>query len=208
MGEEFSRPRGWTRRLALRLPVLGMPTLGLPTFGLPTFGPPVRGLAVLGLTAGTATQVTDATAAPGLSTLTGPQPGSVVIRTRERKLYLVLGGGQAIRYPVAVARPDKQWHGTVHIDGKYVEPAWMPPPDVKRDNPRLPDYIAGGAPDNPMGARALTLSGDLYAIHGTTRRMRRSIGTYAIYGCIRMLNEDIIDLYQRVRVGTPVIVVP
>ncbi|CAH1657766.1 L,D-transpeptidase-like protein [Chelatococcus asaccharovorans] len=193
MGEEFSRPRGWTRRRALRLPVLGLPMVGLP---------------ILGLTSATTALSTDAIAAPSLAPFAGPPPGSVVIRMRERKLYLVLDGGQAIRYPVAVARPDKQWHGTVHIDGKYIEPAWMPPPDVKRDNPRLPDYIAGGAPDNPMGARALTLSGDLYAIHGTTRRMRRSIGSYASYGCIRMLNEDIIDLYQRVRVGTPVIVVP
>lgn len=188
MGEEFSRPHGWTRRFALRLPILGLP--------------------ILGLTSATTGLSTEATAAPSLAPLAGPPPGAVVIRTRERKLYLVLGDGQAIRYPIAVARPDKQWHGTVHIDGKYVEPAWMPPPDVKRDNPRLPDYIAGGAPDNPMGARALTLSGDLYAIHGTTRRMRRSIGTYASYGCIRMFNEDIIDLYQRVRVGTPVIVIP
>lgn len=188
MGEEFARPRGWTRRHIL---------------GLSPFAP-----AILGLTSGTTALPTRATAAPSLAPFAGPPPGSVVIRTRERKLYLVLSGGQAIRYPVAVPRPDKQWEGTVHIDGKYVEPAWMPPPDVKRDNPRLPNYIAGGAPDNPMGARALTLSGDLYAIHGTTRSMRRSIGTYASYGCIRMLNEDIIDLYQRVRVGTPVIVVP
>ncbi|MBS7696886.1 MULTISPECIES: L,D-transpeptidase [unclassified Chelatococcus] len=183
MGGEISRPSGWTRRSVLVLPALGFPA------------------GLLGLSA-------DATAAPSLASMEGPPPGTVLVRTRERRLYLVLGGGQAIRYPVAVAKPGKQWHGAVRIDGKYVEPAWMPPPDVKRDNPRLPDYIAGGARDNPMGARALTLSGDLYAIHGTTRSMRRSIGTYASYGCIRMLNEDIIDLYQRVRVGTPVIVVP
>lgn len=149
-----------------------------------------------------------AEAAPALAAFDDGPPGTIVIRTRERRLYLALGDGRAIRYPVAVAKPGKQWHGTVRIDGKYVEPAWMPPPDVKRDNPRLPDYIDGGAPNNPMGARALTLSGDLYAIHGTTRGMRRSVGTYASYGCIRMLNEDIIDLYQRVRVGTPVTVIP
>jgi lipoprotein-anchoring transpeptidase ErfK/SrfK len=149
-----------------------------------------------------------AQATPSLAPFSAGPPGTIVIRTSERKLYLVLGNGMAIRYPVAVGRRDKQWYGTVRIDGKYVEPAWAPPPDVKRDNPRMPDYIPGGSPGNPMGARALTLSGDLYAIHGTTRGMRRSIGTFASYGCIRMLNEDIIDLYQRVGVGTPVTVVP
>jgi lipoprotein-anchoring transpeptidase ErfK/SrfK len=171
--------------------------------------PAKAGLILLGLAALSAPMTPQtAQATPSLAQFSGAAPGTVVIHTRERKLYLVLGNGMAIRYPVAVGRRDKQWFGTVMIDGKYVEPAWAPPSDVKRDNPRMPDYIPGGAPGNPMGARALTLSGDLYAIHGTTRSMRRSIGTFASYGCIRMLNEDIIDLYQRVGVGTPVVVVP
>lgn len=135
----------------------------------------------------------------------GFQPGAIVVRTSERKLYLVLGNGSAIRYPVAVGKPGKQWFGETRIDGKYVSPAWSPPADVKRDNPRLPNVIPGGSPHNPMGMRAMTLGGDEYAIHGTNRP--NSIGTYASYGCIRMYNQDIVDLYDRVGVGTTVMVV-
>jgi lipoprotein-anchoring transpeptidase ErfK/SrfK len=131
-------------------------------------------------------------------------PGTIVIRTAERQLYLVEGGGTALRYRVAVGRPGKQWLGEARIDGKYVRPAWAPPAEVKRDNPRLPDVIPGGSPANPMGVRALTLDRDEYAIHGTNRP--GSIGTPASYGCIRMLNEDIVDLYERVGVGTRVVV--
>ncbi|MGV7034416.1 L,D-transpeptidase [Methylobacterium symbioticum] len=131
--------------------------------------------------------------------------GSVVVSVSERRLYLVNGDGTAIRYPVAVGKPGKQWFGTASIDGKYVRPAWSPPWEVKRDNPRLPNLIAGGAPGNPMGAAALTLSGGQYAIHGTNRPS--SIGTWASYGCIRMYNQDVVDLYERVDVGTPVTLV-
>lgn len=131
-------------------------------------------------------------------------PGTVVIRTSERRLYLVNGDGTAIRYPVAVGKPGKQWTGATKIDGKYVEPAWSPPREVKRDNPRLPDVIAGGSPHNPMGAAAMTLAGGEYAIHGTNRP--NSVGTYASYGCIRMYNQDVVDLYGRVSVGTQVYV--
>lgn len=136
----------------------------------------------------------------------GVSPGTVVIRTGERRLYYVRGDGTAVRYRVAVGRPGKQWFGEARIDGKYVRPAWSPPAEVKRDNPRLPDVIPGGAPNNPMGARALTLDLDEYAIHGTNRP--GSIGTYASYGCIRMLNQDIVHLYDRVSVGTRVVVTP
>jgi lipoprotein-anchoring transpeptidase ErfK/SrfK len=134
----------------------------------------------------------------------GVSPGTIVIRTGERRLYYVRGDGTALRYRVAVGRPGKQWFGEARINGKYVRPAWAPPAEVKRDNPRLPDVIPGGAPNNPMGARALTLDLDEYAIHGTNRPS--SIGTYASYGCIRMLNEDIVHLYDRVGVGTRVVV--
>jgi lipoprotein-anchoring transpeptidase ErfK/SrfK len=103
-----------------------------------------------------------------------------------------------------VGKPGKQWTGATKIDGKYVEPAWSPPREVKRDNPRLPDVIAGGSPHNPMGAAAMTLSGGEYAIHGTNRP--NSVGTYASYGCIRMYNQDVVDLYGRVSVGTQVYV--
>ena len=135
------------------------------------------------------------------------QPGVIVIRTGERKLYLPLGDGSALRYPVAVGMRGKQWQGTARIDGKYVEPAWSPPAEVKRAKPSLPDVIPPG-PNNPMGARALTLDRGESAIHGTSRSMRGSIGTAASFGCIRMLNEDIVDLYERVRVGTTVVVLP
>lgn len=135
----------------------------------------------------------------------GVAPGTVVIRTGERRLYLVLGGGAALRYPVAVGKPGKQWSGTATIDGKYVRPAWSPPAEVKRDNPRLPDVIPGGSPRNPMGAAALTLDRGEYAIHGTNQP--GSIGRTASYGCIRMHNSDVVDLYGRVSVGTPVVVV-
>jgi lipoprotein-anchoring transpeptidase ErfK/SrfK len=134
----------------------------------------------------------------------GVRPGTIVISTSERRLYLIGEAGQTISYPVAVGKAGKQWTGWAQIDGKYVEPAWSPPAEVKRDNPRLPDVIPGGSPSNPMGARALTLDRDEIAIHGTNRP--NSIGTYASYGCIRMHNRDIIDLYTRVRVGTPVLV--
>ncbi len=131
-------------------------------------------------------------------------PGTVVVRTAERRLYYVMGDGTALRYPVAVGKPGKQWTGTARIDGKYVRPAWSPPDDVRRDNPRLPAVIAGGAPSNPMGVAALTLAGGEYAIHGTNRP--GSIGTFASYGCIRMYNLDVADLFQRVGVGTTVVV--
>jgi len=133
-------------------------------------------------------------------------PGTILIKTGERRLYYVRRDGTALRYRVAVGKPGKQWFGEARIDGKYVRPAWGPPAEVKRDNPRLPDVIPGGAPNNPMGARALTLDRDEYAIHGTNRP--GSIGTYASYGCIRMLNEDIVHLYDQVSVGTRVVVVP
>lgn len=136
------------------------------------------------------------------------RPGTIVVVTHERRLYFVTDQGQAIRYPVGVGRAGKQWRGASYVDGKYVNPAWSPPEDVKRDHPEMPDVIPGGSPRNPMGVAALTLAGDQYAIHGTTKAMRRSVGTYASYGCIRMLNEDVTDLYQRVRVGTPVLVMP
>ena len=129
--------------------------------------------------------------------------GTIVVSVSQRKLYLVNGDGTAIRYPVAVGKPGKQWFGTARIDGKYVAPAWSPPWEVKRDNPRLPNVIAGGSPHNPMGAAAMTLAGGQYAIHGTNRPS--SIGTWASYGCIRMFNQDVVDLYQRVDGGTTVV---
>jgi lipoprotein-anchoring transpeptidase ErfK/SrfK len=130
--------------------------------------------------------------------------GTIVIRTNERRLYYVIGGGQAIRYPVGVGRAGKQWAGTSFIDGMRLKPAWSPPDEVRRDKPSLPAVIPGGSAGNPMGAAALTLSGGQYAIHGTNSP--GSIGGFVSYGCIRMYNQDIMDLYQRVHFGTPVMV--
>jgi lipoprotein-anchoring transpeptidase ErfK/SrfK len=134
--------------------------------------------------------------------------GTIVISKRQRELYLQLGQGEALRYPVAVGMAGKAWLGWAQVEGKYVEPAWSPPAEVKRDHPELPDLIPGGASDNPMGPRALLLTRSEIAIHGTTRSMRKSIGSAASYGCIRMYNEDILDLFDRVGVGTPVVAVP
>jgi len=140
-----------------------------------------------------------------LVTMNGPfQPGTIVVRTNERRLYYVLGGGQAIRYPVGVGRAGKQWSGTSYIDSMYIRPAWSPPAVVRHDNPNLPDVIPGGSPHNPMGAAAMSIAGGEYAIHGTNRP--GSVGHFVSYGCIRMYNEDITDLYSRVSVGTPVVV--
>jgi lipoprotein-anchoring transpeptidase ErfK/SrfK len=128
--------------------------------------------------------------------------GTIVIRTSERRLYYIMGDGRAVRYPVGVGKSGKAWTGSARIDGKYIQPAWSPPADVKRDNPRLPNVIPGGSPKNPMGAAAMTLSGGEYAIHGTN--VPGSVGGYVSYGCFRMYNADVLDLYSRVSLGTSV----
>ena len=138
----------------------------------------------------------------------GYSPGAIVISQHERKLYFVLGAGRSVAYPIATPKHGKEWSGYARVEGKYVAPAWSPPDSVKRDHPELPDVIPGGSPHNPMGARAITLDRDEVAIHGTTVKMRASVGTAASYGCIRMLNEDVIDLYDRVRVGAEVVMTP
>jgi lipoprotein-anchoring transpeptidase ErfK/SrfK len=130
--------------------------------------------------------------------------GTIVIRTSERRLYLFLGGGRAISYPVGVGRAGMQWAGTTMISGKYVSPAWSPPASIKRENPRIPDVIPGGSPRNPMGAAAMTLAGTEYAIHGTNQP--GLIGGFVSHGCIRMFNADITDLFGRVSIGTTVVV--
>jgi lipoprotein-anchoring transpeptidase ErfK/SrfK len=135
----------------------------------------------------------------------GYSAGTVVVMTHQRRLYYVMGDGRAIRYPVGVGRAGKQWAGNAYINGKYLRPAWSPPAEVKRDKPSLPDVIPGGSPRNPMGVAALTLSGGEYAIHGTN--VPGSVGGFVSYGCIRMYNQDITDLYGRVGVGTQVVVV-
>lgn len=131
------------------------------------------------------------------------QAGTIVVKTSERKLYYVIGGGQAVRYSVAVGRPGKEWSGSTHVARKEVNPVWQPPEEVRRDKPSLP-YLVPPGPSNPLGPRAMVLAHGQYAIHGTNRR--DSIGTRASYGCIRMYNEDVVELFDRVGVGTPVVV--
>jgi lipoprotein-anchoring transpeptidase ErfK/SrfK len=131
-------------------------------------------------------------------------PGTIVVRTNERHLYYVIGYGQAIRYPVGVGRAGKQWAGTSYINGMYVRPDWAPPAAVRHDHPNLPKVVKGGSPRNPMGVAAMSLAGGEYAIHGTNQP--GSIGHFVSYGCIRMYNEDVQDLYSRVSVGTRVVV--
>jgi lipoprotein-anchoring transpeptidase ErfK/SrfK len=133
----------------------------------------------------------------------GHQPGSVVVRTSERRLYFVLGDGRAVRYTVGVGKAGMQWSGRSAITGKYLKPDWEPPEDIRRANPRLPAVVPAESPGNPLGAAALTLHAD-YAIHGTNSPA--SIGRYVSHGCIRMHNRDVLDLFRRVSVGTPVIV--
>jgi lipoprotein-anchoring transpeptidase ErfK/SrfK len=134
----------------------------------------------------------------------GFAPGTIVVRTGERHLYYVLDEGHALRFPVGVGKAGMTWTGRARIEGKYVRPAWAPPVEIRRDNPDLPEIIPGGSPHNPMGAAALTLRGGEYAIHGTNRP--QSIGHFVSYGCIRMYNRDIRELYRLVAIGTPVIV--
>jgi lipoprotein-anchoring transpeptidase ErfK/SrfK len=146
-----------------------------------------------------------AQARPELVDVSGEySPGTIVVKTNERRLYLILDAGRAMRYPVGVGKYGKQWAGITQISGKYRNPAWSPPADVKRDKPYLPDVIPGGSPRNPMGVAAMTLADGEYAIHGTN--MPGSVGGFVSYGCIRMLNPDITDLYERVSIGATVVV--
>jgi lipoprotein-anchoring transpeptidase ErfK/SrfK len=130
-------------------------------------------------------------------------PGTILVDTRERRLYFVLSSTQAVRYGVGVGRPGFEWSGTKNITRKAEWPSWTPPSQMLKRRPDLPRFMPGG-PENPMGARALYLGSSLYRIHGSNEP--ETIGQAVSSGCIRMLNEDVIDLYERVKVGTRVVV--
>jgi lipoprotein-anchoring transpeptidase ErfK/SrfK len=152
-----------------------------------------------------------ATGARARETVAFPQSypaGTIIIKQSQRRLYLTTGGGTAISYPIAIGRAGKAWQGETSVQGKFVAPAWVPPAIVRQDHPNFPAVIPGGSPRNPMGAAAITLNLSEVAIHGTTQSMRRSVGTAASYGCIRMYNEDVVDLFHRVQVGTRVVAMP
>jgi lipoprotein-anchoring transpeptidase ErfK/SrfK len=133
----------------------------------------------------------------------GYAPGTVVVSTAERRLYYVLPGHKAVRYGIGVGRAGFDWAGTQTISRKQEWPDWIPPAEMIQRRPDLPRYMAGG-PENPLGARAMYLGGSLYRIHGSNEP--ETIGQAVSSGCIRMLNEDVVDLYDRVKVGTPVVV--
>jgi lipoprotein-anchoring transpeptidase ErfK/SrfK len=132
------------------------------------------------------------------------KPGTIVIDTRERYLYLVEDGGTALRYGVGVGRPGFAWAGIKEVTMKRAWPDWRPPDEMLKRRPDLPSFMAGG-PENPLGARALYLGSSLYRIHGSNEPW--TIGTEVSSGCIRMRNEDVIDLYERVKVGAKVVVI-
>lgn len=131
------------------------------------------------------------------------RPGTIVISTSERRLYFILGNGQAIRYGVGVGREGFAWSGVSRIAAKREWPDWTPPAQMLRRRPDLPRHMRGG-PDNPLGARALYLGATLYRIHGSNEP--ETIGQQVSSGCIRLTNEDIIDLYGRAQIGATVIV--
>jgi lipoprotein-anchoring transpeptidase ErfK/SrfK len=135
---------------------------------------------------------------------TGSQKaGTIIISTGQRRLYLVLGNGQALSYAIGVGREGMSWSGVTTVSAKREWPDWTPPDQMLQRRPDLPRHMAGGI-DNPMGARAMYLGSTLYRIHGSNEP--DSIGTATSSGCIRLTNEDVIDLYNRVKIGSTVIV--
>jgi lipoprotein-anchoring transpeptidase ErfK/SrfK len=130
--------------------------------------------------------------------------GTIIINTPERFLYLVEGNGRALRYGIGVGRPGFTWAGIHSVTSKREWPDWTPPDDMLKRRPDLPRHMEGG-PENPLGARAMYLGSTLYRIHGSNEPW--TIGTAVSSGCIRMRNEDVIDLYDRVKVGAKVVVI-
>lgn len=130
--------------------------------------------------------------------------GEIVINTAERRLYLVLGDGKALRYGIGVGRPGFTWGGVHTVTRKAEWPGWTPPPQMRKRVPNLPAFMPGG-PDNPLGARAMYLGSTFYRIHGSNEPW--TIGQAVSSGCFRMTNDDVTDLYERVRVGAKVTVV-
>ncbi len=129
--------------------------------------------------------------------------GTIIINTTERRLYYVLGNGQALRYGIGVGRVGFTWAGVTAVIAKKEWPDWTPPPQMLKRRPDLPRFMKGG-PENPLGARAMYLGSSLYRIHGSNEP--ETIGTAVSSGCFRMTNDDVIDLFNRVRVGSKVIV--
>ncbi|EJW13407.1 ErfK/YbiS/YcfS/YnhG [Rhodovulum sp. PH10] len=207
--------------MALAGAVVATPAAANPFFVLPLFAPPAPAAVAVPPDAGPAPAF-----APG-GTAIEPEPqrgaapsrfarrtvdyttdapaGTVIVDTPNTYLYFVLGNGRAVRYGIGVGREGFAWSGTQAISRKAEWPDWTPPTEMLRRQPYLPRFMAGG-PHNPMGARALYLGDTVYRIHGTNAP--ETIGRRVSSGCIRMVNDDVIDLYRRVGVGTRVIVLP
>lgn len=135
---------------------------------------------------------------------TAEKPGSIVIITKERRLYYILGEGKAIRYGIGVGRPGFTWSGVRTVTEKKEWPGWTPPSQMLKRRPDLPRFMPGG-PENPLGARAMYLGSTLYRIHGSNEP--ESIGQAVSSGCFRLTNDDVKDLYDRVKVGARVTVI-
>jgi lipoprotein-anchoring transpeptidase ErfK/SrfK len=139
---------------------------------------------------------------PSIVPLAGYRPGTIVVKTSERRLYYVLKGDKAWEFPVGVGKQGWVWFGRAAVEAKYIKPAWQAPPELHRGS--FGPVIEGGSPRNPMGVAALTMRNGEYAIHGTNNP--KSVGGFVSHGCIRMYNKDITKLFAMVSVGTPVIV--
>ena len=132
------------------------------------------------------------------------KPGQVIVSFSDRRLYHVVGQGKAVSYPVAVPTGEARWQGVTFVSEKRINPSWTPTPEMRAKNPRLPSWVPGGHPMNPLGDRAMYLGSSSYRIHGTDAPW--TIGQAVSHGCIRMLNEDVHDLYPRIAIGTRVTV--
>lgn len=132
------------------------------------------------------------------------KPNQIIVSFTDRRLYLITKPGEAITYPVAVPKGDARWQGVTSVTSKRINPSWTPTPDMVRENPRLPRWVPGGHPMNPLGIRAMYLGSSAYRIHGTDAPW--TIGQAVSHGCIRMTNKDVLDLYPRVPVGMRVTV--
>jgi lipoprotein-anchoring transpeptidase ErfK/SrfK len=130
--------------------------------------------------------------------------GTILVSFGDRRLYYMLGKGQAVSYPIAIPKPEARWAGVSFVSNKTVNPVWTPTEDMRRENPKLPAFMPGGHPRNPLGVRALYVGSTMYRIHGTDAPWL--IGEEVSHGCVRLLNEDIIDLYDRAKVGAKIVI--
>ncbi len=131
-------------------------------------------------------------------------PGDIIVSFGDRRLYYIDSKGTAISYAIAIPKAEARWSGVSYVSEKRENPTWTPTPDMRKENPTLPAYVAGGDPRNPLGTRALYLGESMYRIHGTDAPWL--IGQQVSHGCIRMYNEDVADLFRRAKVGAKVVV--